>query len=141
MFQKPLRPGVVLSDGREIMQGTYMIRQLETIYAIAWLTPWIASSVTQEFHQILGSDLVIHLNRIWVVEKYQGRRYGHELLRTVCREADRFKNVMTLDCDPDKAQNYSWIHAMYEHAGFKDDPEIGGMVRWPRATQTGTPRS
>lgn len=128
MTGSPLPGGLILPDGREILRETYVLKQLDTIYAIAYTQVWLID----EMNQLLETELpIVNLNKIWVVRKYQHRGYGHTLLRRICTDADRFGCVMTLEVQPDNRKDYKWIHSMYEHAGFRDDPTIGGMTRWP----------
>lgn len=116
------------------MKESYVLRQIETIYAMAFLMPWDHEAVLAEFQAVLGTDRpVVNLNRLFVAKGKQGKGYGHTLLSHVCQDADREDVILTLSVEPDDPSHYAWIHQMYEHAGFQDHEELGGMVRWPQA--------
>lgn len=116
----------------------YVLRQLETIYAMAWTEPWDATEYgpVGTMNQLLGTELpIIHLNRIWVPKPFRGRKYGHTLLQHICHDANHAAVVLTLQIEPDDPADFRWIKQMYAHAGFQKMGEEYGpqsMVRWPK---------
>lgn len=118
------------------MKVQYSVRQVGTIYAMAFCTP-----IEIPFMDLPDNSWL--LNRLFVVRERRGRHYGSIMIDRVCREADEEHVTLLLGIDPDTDSplQRDALESFYGRHGFVYDPQYDTMTRSPQWTKSEQPQS